>query len=83
VLTHVLRQAALRRLMELGVRSEQAEVLVSSKPRLGDRWLAYLALAPVSVIDDLIRGDWRGQAILRPRVTTRSEPLPLIMTLTA
>jgi hypothetical protein len=59
LLTHVLRQAALRRLTELGVRLEQAEVLVSSEPKLGDRWLAYLALAPGSVIDDLIRGDGR------------------------
>jgi hypothetical protein len=59
VLTHVLRQAALRRLAELGVRPEQAEVLVSSEPNLGDRWLAYLALAPGSVIDDLIWGGGR------------------------
>jgi len=55
VLTHVLRQAALRWLTELGVRPEQAEVLVSSEPKLGDRWLAYLALAPGSVIDDLTK----------------------------
>jgi hypothetical protein len=59
LLTHVLRQAALRWLMELGVGTEQTEVLVSSEPRLGDRWLAYLALAPGPVIDDLIRGDGR------------------------
>ena len=55
IVTHLLRQAALRRLAEVGVRSEQAEVLVSSEPNLRDRWLAYLALAPRSVIDDLIR----------------------------
>jgi hypothetical protein len=55
VLTHVLRQTALRRLSELGVRPEQAEVLICSEPKLGDRWLAYLALAPVPVIDDLTR----------------------------
>ena len=59
VLTHMLRLAALRRLSEYGVPTEQAEVLVSSEPKLGDRWLAYLALAPGSVIDDLIRGDGR------------------------
>jgi hypothetical protein len=53
VLTHVLRLAALRWLTELGVRPEQAEVVVSSEPRLGDRWLAYLVLAPGSVIEDL------------------------------
>ena len=55
ILTHVLRTAALQRLSRLGVRLEQAEVLVSSEPNLGDRWLAYLALAPISVIDDLMR----------------------------
>jgi len=53
ILTHVLRQAALRRLAELGVRPDQAESLVSSEPKLGDRWLAYLTLASVSVIDAL------------------------------
>src|SRR5437870_1714172 len=46
LLTHVLRGAALRRQSELGVRPKQAEGLISSEPRLGDRWLAYLALAP-------------------------------------
>jgi hypothetical protein len=45
--------------MEHGVPPEKAEVLVSSEPRLGDPWFAYLALAPVTVIDDLIRGDRR------------------------
>ena len=55
VLTHVLRQAALLRLSALGVRIEQAEVLVSSEPKLGDRWLAYLALAASSVLDDLTK----------------------------
>jgi hypothetical protein len=53
IVTHLLRKAALRRLAEVGVRSERAEVLVSSEPSLGDRGLAYLALAPISVIDDL------------------------------
>jgi hypothetical protein len=53
ILTNVLREAARRWLAELGVRPEQAEVLVSSEPKLGDAWLAYLALAPISVIDDL------------------------------
>jgi hypothetical protein len=55
IVTHLLRKAALRRLAEVGVRSEEAEVLVSSEPNLGDSWLAYLALAPRSVIDDLMR----------------------------
>ena len=53
VVTHLLRQAALRRLRDLGVRPEPAEVLIGSEPTLGDRWLAYLALAPAAVIDDL------------------------------
>jgi hypothetical protein len=52
--THLLGQVALRRLTELAVRPEQAEFLVSSEPKLGDRWLAFLALAPPSVIDDLL-----------------------------
>jgi hypothetical protein len=54
-LTQLLREVALRHLAELGVRPEQAEVLVSSEPKLGDAWLAYLALAPISVIDDLTK----------------------------
>jgi hypothetical protein len=53
--TQVLRQAALRRLTGLGVRPEQAEVLVCSESKLGDSWLVYLALAPVSVIEDLTK----------------------------
>ena len=43
------------RLAELGVRDEQAEILASSEPNLGDSWLAYLSLAPISVIDDLTK----------------------------
>jgi hypothetical protein len=35
------------------VRIAEAEVLISSEPKLGKSWLSYLALAPVSVIDDL------------------------------
>jgi hypothetical protein len=53
-LTHLLREAAVRRLVELGVQTENAEDLVSVEPTLGDRWLAYVALAPITVIDDLI-----------------------------
>ena len=59
VLSHVLRQAALQCLMEHGVGTEQAEVVFSSESQLGDRWLAYMALAPDPVIDDLIRRDCR------------------------
>ncbi len=52
-LTRLLHQVALRRLRELGVHAEVAEVLIASESRLGRRWLAYLALAPITVIDDL------------------------------
>jgi hypothetical protein len=31
---------------------EQAEGLLDSEPGLGNRWLAYLALAPAEVISD-------------------------------
>jgi hypothetical protein len=54
VLTHVLRQAAMRRLTDLGVPPQQAAVLICSGSKLGNRWLVYLALSPVSVIDDLL-----------------------------
>ncbi|MDB5350086.1 MAG: hypothetical protein JWN86_1333 [Planctomycetota bacterium] len=50
----VLRQVALGRLHELGLFGPPAEVLVASEPNLYDAWLAYMALAPSSVIDDLI-----------------------------
>jgi hypothetical protein len=53
VVTYLLREAALRWLAELGVGPEQAEVVVSTEANLRDRWLAYMALAPISVIDDL------------------------------
>ena len=54
MLTHVLRQAAMRRLTDLGVPPQQAAVLICSGSKLGNRWLVYLALSPVSVIDDLL-----------------------------
>jgi hypothetical protein len=50
-MTDLLREVALRRLAELGVRPEHAEDLASSEPKLGGAWLAYMALAPISVID--------------------------------
>ncbi len=56
-LTDVLRQTALRRLKGHGLPADQAEVLVSNEPRLGHRWLAYLTLAPASVIEDLMIGE--------------------------
>jgi len=52
VLTRTLRQAALRRLTELGVSGDQAEWLLGEEASLGDRWLAYLALAPAPVVND-------------------------------
>lgn len=52
VLTRTLRQAALRRLAEQGLSEEQAEGLLDSEPGLGNRWLAYLVLAPAEVISD-------------------------------
>lgn len=50
----LLRQVALGRLQELGVESTQAVRLLDQEPKLGEAWLAYLALAPGTVIDDLM-----------------------------
>jgi hypothetical protein len=55
IVTKLLRKVALQRLMGVGVSPEQAEMLVSSEPKLGDAWLAYMTLAPKSVIDELTR----------------------------
>jgi hypothetical protein len=62
VLTRTLRQAALRRLAELGLSEGQAECLLDSEPGLGNRWLAYLVLAPAGVISDAMgeRGTVKG-----------------------
>ncbi len=54
VLTWALRQVALRRLAEAGVEDGLAEGLLGSESGSGDRWLAYLALAPDSVINDML-----------------------------
>lgn len=51
-----LRHAARLRLVELGMDGGRAEHLLDLEPGLGDRWLAYLALAPASVLDDLLSG---------------------------
>lgn len=51
-----LRRAALLRLAEFGMDGGRAEGLLAMEPGLGDRWLAYLALAPASVVDDLLSG---------------------------
>ena len=51
-----LRQVALQRLDELGVDSGLAEAFLDLEPDLDDRWLTYLALAPASVVGDLLAG---------------------------
>lgn len=54
VLTWALRRTALLRLDELGVSEQQAEALLVMVPALDDRWLAYLALAPAKIVEDLL-----------------------------
>ena len=54
VSTWVLRRAALRHLAVTGVVDQLAQSLIDSEPGLGDAWLAYLTLAPESVIDDFL-----------------------------
>lgn len=54
ILSRVLRQVALGRLIDVGIEARRAEEVLDSEPGLGDRWLAYLALAPRSVIGDLL-----------------------------
>lgn len=49
-----LRWVALRRLVADGMGAERAKALVGEEPGLGDAWSAYLALAPESVIEDLL-----------------------------
>ncbi len=51
-----LRRAALLRLAEFGMDGGRAEGLLAMEPGLGDCWLVYLALAPASVVDDLLSG---------------------------
>lgn len=51
--TSLLRRAARHRLEAIGVVAEVAARLLDSGPTFGDRWLAYLALAPPSVVADL------------------------------
>ena len=55
----VMRNVALGRLHELGVVGAAAEGLIDSEPGLGDAWLAYMALAPESVIDELMEQEPR------------------------
>jgi hypothetical protein len=56
VLAWALRRAAYLRLEELGLRGGRASALLDTEPLLLDRWLAYLVLAPTSVIEELISG---------------------------
>ena len=58
--TWAFRHAALRRLGVAGIAEEQARSLLNSEPRLGDLWLAYLSLAPISVIEDLLHDTHEG-----------------------
>lgn len=55
VLTRALRRAAEWRLSELDVVGDDAQKLLDSEPKLGEAWLAYLALASEEVIDDLTK----------------------------
>ncbi len=54
LVTWTLRQAARRRLIEARLPGPTIESLLDAEPRLGDAWPAYLALAPPSVIRDLL-----------------------------
>jgi hypothetical protein len=54
VLTWALHLAAQSRLVEVGVVDQRAESLLEMEVGLSDAWLAYLALAPDAVIDDLL-----------------------------
>jgi hypothetical protein len=63
--TWILRRTALRRLEELCVSGPQAEALLVMEPSLGDRWLAYLALASSSVVEDIV-GMIGGPSDVRP-----------------
>jgi hypothetical protein len=54
IVTWVLRQAALGRLVGVGIVGGRDKSLLDQEPGLGDAWVAYLALAPESVIEDLI-----------------------------
>jgi len=54
ILPRMLLLAARHNLAEMVLSDEQAERLLELEPGLGDRWFAYLALAPAEVVDDLI-----------------------------
>ena len=55
VLTWVLRTAAIKRLVEVCEVGQRAEALIDMEPGLGDAWLTYLALAPASLLVNLLQ----------------------------
>ena len=52
--TEALGLSAAKRLAATGLRGASAESLLNLEPQLGDAWAAYLALAPRTVIRDLL-----------------------------
>jgi hypothetical protein len=54
VLTWVLWRVAVQRLAGLRVTGYSTETLLDMEPGLGDAWLAYVALAPGTVVEDLL-----------------------------
>jgi hypothetical protein len=55
--TEALALSAAKRLAATGLRGASAESLLNFEPQLGDAWAAYLALAPWTVIRDLLEPD--------------------------
>lgn len=64
VLKRMLGHAARRRLSGLRVAEGLVGSLLRSEPGLGERWFAYLALAPDSVVEDLCEGQDMSQSTL-------------------
>ena len=64
VLTWVLRQAALRRLTEIGLVAPVAEGLLDMELGLGDSWLVYMAMASREVVGTLPGGGPAADALL-------------------
>jgi hypothetical protein len=54
LMTWVLRRTARDRLLEFGAPGAATETVLDSEPTLGDSWLAYLVLAPGSVLEDVL-----------------------------
>lgn len=53
-MTRMVRGATLRRLVELDVARDTAERVLDLETGMGDRWLAYLLLAPASLIGEIV-----------------------------